>query len=130
MSEDKIPIVSGKVAAGFPSPADDYLEKNLDLNEFLIKHPVATFFVRVDGDSMVGAGIHHGDILIVDRALEPTDRKVVIAIVDGQLTVKRLRHVDGKIMLVPENEAYPPLVIPGGTELEIWGVVTTVIHPV
>jgi DNA polymerase V len=130
MAEEKIPIASGKVAAGFPSPADDYLERNLDLNEFLIRHPVATFFVRVDGDSMIGAGIHHGDILIVDRAVEPIDRKIVIAIVDGQLTVKRLRKADGKILLMPENPDYQPIEIPDETELEIWGVVTTVIHPV
>ncbi len=130
MSEDKIPLASGKVAAGFPSPADDYLERNLDLNEFLIKHPVATFFVRVDGDSMTGAGIHHGDILIVDRALEPVDRKVVIAVVDGQLTVKRLRRADGRILLLAENPDFPPIEIPDEADLEVWGVVTTVLHQV
>ena len=119
-----------QVAAGFPSPADDYLEGNLDLNKYLIKHPVATYFVRVTGDSMVGAGIHSGDILIVDRAIEPTSRRVVIAIINGELTVKRLLRKNGKIILMPENEKYKPIEIKDETDLEIWGVVTTVLHGV
>ncbi|MBW1794943.1 MAG: translesion error-prone DNA polymerase V autoproteolytic subunit [Deltaproteobacteria bacterium] len=85
------PLFMVPVAAGFPSPAEDYIEGKLDLNKHLIKHPAATFFVRVTGDSMVDAGIHPGDILIVDRAIEPADKKVVIAIIDGELTVKRIR---------------------------------------
>ncbi len=123
-------LVAQQVAAGFPSPADDYLkaETPLDLNEHLIKHPAATFFVRVRGDSMTGCGIFPDDILIVDRSLEPVHRKVVIAVVNGELTVKRLHQAGGKIMLMPENSGYQPIVIENEMELEIWGVVTCVIH--
>ena len=123
-------MVQQQVAAGFPSPADDYLkaETPLDLNEHLIKHPAATFFVRVRGDSMTGCGIFPDDILIVDRSLEPVHRKVVIAVVNGELTVKRLHQAGGKIMLMPENSGYQPIVIENEMELEIWGVVTCVIH--
>ncbi len=123
-------LVQQRVAAGFPSPADDYLkaETPLDLNEHLIKHPAATFFVRVRGDSMTGCGIFPDDILIVDRSLEPAHRKVVIAVVNGELTVKRLHKAGGKVMLMPENAGYQPIVIEDEMELEIWGVVTCVIH--
>ncbi len=116
------------VSAGFPSPADDYVENRLDLNKHLIKHPAATFFVKVKGDSMIEAGIHSGDILIVDRALEATDKKVVIAVIDGELTVKRIRISEGKILLLPENHDYNPTEITGEMSFEIWGVVTNVIH--
>lgn len=121
------PLFLVPVPAGFPSPAEDYIEGKLDLNKHLIKHPAATFFVRVTGDSMIGAGIHPGDILIVDRSLEPADKKVVIAVVDGELTVKRLRMIDDGVFLVPENGHYEPIRI-DGQEVEIWGVVTNVIH--
>ena len=96
------------VSAGFPSPAADYKEEKLDLNKYLIKNPPATFFVRVTGDSMVGAGIHHGDLLIVDRSLEAKDKSVVIAVVNRELTVKRIRIKGKKITLEPENENYSP----------------------
>lgn len=123
-------LVQQQIAAGFPSPADDYLkaETPLDLNEHLIKHPAATFFVRVRGDSMTGCGIFPDDILIVDRSLEAIHRKVVIAVVNGELTVKRLYKSGGKVMLMPENDGYKPIVIEDNMELEIWGVVTCVIH--
>ena len=126
----QIPLFIEHVPAGFPSPADDHIESQLDLNTHLIRHPAATFFVRVAGDSMTGAGIHSGDILIVDRSLEPIDKKVVIAIVNGEITVKRLRKRKGRLLLVPENDNYQPVPLEDGAELEIWGVVTTVIHPV
>jgi DNA polymerase V len=116
------------VSAGFPSPAEDYIEGRLDLNRHLIKHPAATFFVRVAGDSMIGAGIHPGDILVVDRALEPQDSNVVIAVIDGELTVKRISQRHGKLFLVPDNQAYEPLEIVETMEFEVWGVVTSVIH--
>ncbi len=122
------PLVVSSVSAGFPSPADDYIEGRLDLNQHLIRHPAATFFVRVDGDSMIDAGIHPGDILIVDRALEPKDRNVVIANINGELTVKRIRIKYKKILLMPENENYPPLPIPADMDFQVWGVVTYVIH--
>ncbi|KAA3632084.1 MAG: LexA family transcriptional regulator [Calditrichaeota bacterium] len=130
LTEKIAPIFTEQVAAGFPSPADDYLEGNLDLNKYLVKHPVATYFVRVTGDSMVGAGIHEGDILIVDRSLEPVSRRIVIAVVDGELTVKRLIRRNGKVMLMPENDKYKPIEIKDEVDLEIWGVVTTVLHGV
>ncbi|MDD2390902.1 MAG: translesion error-prone DNA polymerase V autoproteolytic subunit, partial [Desulfobacterales bacterium] len=107
----KRPLFMVPVAAGFPSPAEDYIEGRLDLNRHLIKHPAATFFVRVTGDSMINAGIHAGDILIVDRAIEPVDKKVVIAVIDGELTVKRIRIVKGSISLIPENDQYQPIQI-------------------
>lgn len=122
------PLYMTQVAAGFPSPADDYIEGQLDLNEHLIRHPAATYFVRVRGDSMIRAGIHSGDILIVDRSLEPKDRSVVIACVDGELTVKRIRIRGRQVTLMPENGDYEPQPINGDNELEIWGVVIHVIH--
>jgi DNA polymerase V len=121
-------LFEGRVSAGFPSPAADYEENKLDLNKYLVKHPAATFFVRVIGDSMVGASISCGDLLIVDRSLEPRDKSVIIAVVNGELTVKRIRIRKGKIALVPENEKYPDQEIAEDTDFEVWGVVTSVIH--
>ncbi|MEW6520824.1 MAG: translesion error-prone DNA polymerase V autoproteolytic subunit [Thermodesulfobacteriota bacterium] len=122
------PLFSSGVSAGFPSPADDYIDRELDLNEYLITNPAATFFVRVAGDSMVGAGINHDDILIVDRSLEPVSGKIVIAIVDGELTVKRLIKTGDCCRLAAENPLYPPTDIEKGMELAVWGVVTCAIH--
>jgi len=122
------PLFMVPVSAGFPSPAEDYIEGTLDLNQHLIKHPAATFFVRVTGDSMIDAGIHPGDILIVDRAIEAVDKKVVIAVVDGELTVKRIRQTKSGLILAPENHNYTPITIGENTAFEIWGVVTSVIH--
>lgn len=124
----KLPLFAVSVKAGFPSPAEDYLEQNLDLNEHLIKHPAATFFVRVEGDSMKGAGIHEGDILIVDRALEPNNGKIVIAVMNGEFTVKRIRIERDQILLEPENPQYLPIPIPPESDFEVWGVVTFAIH--
>ena len=124
-----LPLFTCPVSAGFPSPADDFIEDQLDLNQHLIKNPVATFFVRVTGDSMNGAGIHHSDLLIVDRSLEPRDGNVVIAVVDGELLVKRLKQSKGYITLLAEHPDYPPLKIREAMSFEVWGVVTSVIHP-
>ncbi|WP_431066742.1 LexA family protein [Methylotuvimicrobium sp.] len=126
----KIPLFIGKVAAGFPSPADDYIEKTLDLNDLLIKKPAATFFVRAEGESMLGAGIHPNDILIVDRSLKPVPGKILICALNGELTVKRLKKLGGEIVLAAENPAYPDIHIRENSELVIWGVVTNVIHAV
>lgn len=123
-----IPLYSSTVRAGFPSPADDYIETHLDLNEHLIKHPAATFFVTASGDSMSGAGISSGDMLVVDRSLEATNGKIVIAAINGELTVKRLSRANGKVRLLPENNQYQPIEITGEEDLVIWGVVTHVIH--
>jgi len=119
-----------KISAGFASPADDYIDKKLDLNEYLIHHPSATFFVRVEGDSMINAGINNNDLLIVDRALQAVSGKIIIAIVNGEFTVKRLLMQDEKFFLVPENPNYPILEIKEGMSFEVWGVVTNVIHSV
>jgi len=122
------PLLGSHVPAGFPSPAQDYIEASLDLNDFLIPHPIATYFIRVEGYSMVEAGIQPDDLLIVDRSLEAINNKVVIAVLDGELTVKRLNIIDGIYWLVPANSAYDPIRIDENIDFVIWGVVTYVIH--
>ena len=129
LSKQTLSVFSARISAGFPSPAADYEEGKLDLNKYLVKNSAATFFVRVSGDSMTGAGVHDGDLLIVDRSKEPVSGKVVIAVLDGELTVKRLRIQRGKYTLEPENDNYPVLKITKDNEFEVWGVVTNVIHP-
>lgn len=123
-----IPLFSEPVEAGFPSPADDYIDAEIDLNEHLIKNPAATFMVRVRGNSMIDAGIHSGDLLIIDKSLDANDGDIVIAAVDGQFTVKRFRRSGTKLRLVAENPKQPPIEIRDETNVEIWGVVTNVIH--
>ncbi|MBF0455378.1 MAG: repressor LexA [Magnetococcales bacterium] len=123
-----IPMFSSHIPAGFPSPADDYIESQLDLNQHLIEHPAATFFVRVEGNSMVDAGIHHGNILIVDRSLEAQNGDIVVAVVHGELTVKRLQKNKGAVYLKPENPDYTPLKITEEMELTLWGVVTSSVQ--
>lgn len=123
-----LPIFLGRIPAGFPSPADDYIEGKLDLNRHLIQHPAATFFLRVSGDSMIDAGIHTGDILVVDRSLEAVDENVIVAALDGELTVKRLSTRDRIVRLLPANKDYQPIEIRPQQTFEIWGVVTSVIH--
>jgi DNA polymerase V len=116
------------VPAGFPSPAEDFVEGPLDLNRYLIHHPAATFFVRVIGDSMIGVGIYPNDLLIVDRAITPVNGSIVIAVVNGDLTIKRLHQCDGQVSLLPENPAYEPIQITEAMSFEVWGVVTKAIH--
>lgn len=123
-----LPLLVSRVSAGFPSPADDYVDQTLDLNTHLITHPAASFFIRVRGQSMLGAGIHDGDLLIVNRALEPRDGRIVIAILNGEFTVKRLQYRTGRAWLVAEHPNYPPLPIGDESECLIWGVVTHAIH--
>jgi len=127
--ELNLPLFSARVQAGFPSPADDHLERSIDLNEELIQHPAATFFVRVKGESMHDAGIQSGDILVVDRSLAPTDRKIVVAMIDGEFTVKRFRNQEGRIFLEAANDQFPKIEVSGDQELVVWGVVSFVIHP-
>jgi DNA polymerase V len=124
------PLFTGKVAAGFPSPADDYVEKNLDLNELLVQKPAATFFVRAQGESMLGAGIHPNDILVVDRSIEPVAGKIVICALNGELTVKRLAREHQQWQLKAENPDYADIIIHEDLDMVIWGVVTNVIHAV
>ncbi|MBW3624949.1 MAG: translesion error-prone DNA polymerase V autoproteolytic subunit [Armatimonadetes bacterium] len=123
------PLFIAKVPAGFPSPADDYIEQWLDLNDYLVLHPAATFFARVSGDSMNDVGIHDGDVLVIDRAIEPRDGQIVIALLDGEYTVKRIRRIKNRLYLVAENADYPALEIHSHHQFEVWGVVTYVIHP-
>ena len=126
-----MPLFANAVQAGFPSPTEDFLEGRLDLNQHLIKNPPATFFVRVTGDSMINAGIHPGDILIVDRSLEPKSGKVIIAVINGELTVKRLCIKPERtppVHLLSENHKYPPLPVTEEMDFHVWGVVTNVIH--
>ena len=125
-----IPLMLCEVAAGFPSPADDYIEDVLDLNRHLIRqgHEAATFVLRVSGWSMLGAGIHDGDEIVVDRAIEPRPGHVVIAIRNGELTVKRLKVRAGKLVLAPENAHFSEIELKDGEEWSIWGVATRVLH--
>lgn len=122
------PKVSGTVVAGFPSPAEQYQEQPLDLNELLVKRPAATFFVRVQGDSMVGAGINDGDLLVVDRSLRPVSGDIIIACIDGDFTVKRYRRDKGGIRLEPANPAFPSITLKPDQELDYFGKVTACIH--
>ncbi len=123
-----LPLSLATVPAGFPSPAEDYIDRRLDLNEHLIRHPTATFFVRAAGESMRDAGVAPGDILVVDRAVEARDGQIVIAVLDGEMTVKRLRRRDGRLLLLPDNPAYAPVEVAPEASFEIWGVVTYIIH--
>lgn len=123
-----LPLQLGKVQAGFPTIAEDFTEEKLDLNKYLIKHPAATFLVRATGDSMQDAGIYENDLLVVDRSLEATHNKVVIAVIDGYLTVKRLIYKNGKMLLIADNSAYPAIEFKPNSEAYIWGVVTNVIR--
>jgi DNA polymerase V len=123
-----LPLFGSKVPAGFPSPADDHLEASIDLNQQYVRHPAATFFVRVQGHSMVGAGIHNNDLLVVDRSLEAKSGSIVIAVINGELTVKRLLMDGNEVWLMPENPDYQAIQIKEGVDLHIWGVVAHVIH--
>lgn len=123
----QIPLYASKVRAGFPSPADDYIETYLDLNSRCVTNPAATFFVIASGDSMSDAGISSGDLLIVDRSLEASHGKIVVAAIDGELTVKRLSHSKGRVQLLPANTKYSPIDITGEQDLVIWGVVKHIL---
>ncbi len=125
----RLPLYQFRVNAGIPSAGESDIEKRLDLNELLVKQPDVTFLLKVSGTSMINAGIHHNDILVVDRSIEPTDGKIVIASLNGELTVKRLRRNGKKLELVAENDDFKPIEITENTELRIWGVATNVIHP-
>lgn len=119
-----VPLYASSPAAGFPAPGDDMVEKSLNINDLLVKHPASTFFVRVQGDSMEGAGIFSGDILVVDRSVEARSGLIVVAAVNGELVVKRLEKSNGTLRLISENDAYAPIVVGESEECFIWGVVT------
>ncbi|BEV70932.1 MULTISPECIES: LexA family transcriptional regulator [unclassified Paludibacterium] len=122
-----LPLYGSRVPAGFPSPADDYLESTLDLNQYLIQDAPATFMVRVKGDSMIGAGIAEGDILVVEKGRHAQHDQIVLAVIDGEFTVKRLHRRDEQVALLPENPAYAPITLRDGQDLTIWGVVTACV---
>jgi DNA polymerase V len=114
--------------AGFPSPADDYADKVLDLNELVIRHPAATFFVRVTGESMINAAIWEDDVLVVDKAIDPKDGSIIVASLNGEFTVKRLRKKQSEVYLMPENPLYKPIKITEEMDFQVFGVVTYIIH--
>lgn len=123
----KLPFVQHGISAGFPSPADDFLDLSIDLNKELIKHPYATFYGRVSGDSMTGAGLDDGDLLVIDKSLEPRDGKIAVCFVDGEFTVKRIKIEADAVWLMPENKKYKPIKVTQDNEFVIWGIVTSVI---
>ncbi len=123
VSELKLSLYASRPAAGFPAPGDDMVEKTLDINDLVVKNPVSTFFVRVEGDSMEGAGIFSGDVLVVDRAVMPVDGKIVVAAVYGEMVVKRLKKVANQFFLYSENDAYEPIAVNESEDCLIWGVV-------
>lgn len=122
-----LPFADMGVQAGFPSPAQDYLTESIDLNRELIRHPAATFYARVDGDSMIGDGIESGDILVIDRSLEPADGDLAVCCVDGDFTLKRIRLEHDRVWLIPSNEAFDPILVTPDNRFEVWGVVTYTI---
>tara|TARA_B100000929_G_C15499357_1_gene416980 strand:- start:2062 stop:2511 length:450 start_codon:yes stop_codon:yes gene_type:complete len=122
-----LPMYSSAVRAGFPSPADDHLDTELDLHSYVVKRSAATYFVRAEGDSMIGDGIHHGDLLVVDRSLEALPGRIIVIAVDGELTVKKLDRIGQRTYLQASNPAYKPIPL-DGRESHVWGVVTHVLH--
>ena len=124
----RVPLYCDLIKAGFPSPADDYSDSSLDFNEYLIKNKAATFVVRVQGDSMIGAGIDSGDLLVVDRSIKPINNSVIVAVVSGEFTVKRLVKEKGLYYLYPENSNYSAVEITEEMDFQVWGVVSHAIR--
>ena len=125
-----IPFYQSNVPAGFPSPAEDFMDLDLNLQAYLVQHPSATFCVRVTGDSMQNAGIFSGDVMVVDRALEPKNNTIVLAVLDGEFTVKRIQKKGSQLFLKPENQTFNPIEITEEMDFKVWGVVTHIIHKV
>lgn len=126
----KLPVVEGGISAGFPSPAEDFMDTSIDLNKILIKNKEATFFGRVKGNSMMDSGIHDGDLLIIDKSLKPENNKIAVCFIDGEFTVKRIKIEKDIIWLMPENKDYKPIKVTKDNEFIVWGIVTTVIKSV
>jgi len=122
-----LPIVEKGISAGFPSPADDFLDLSIDLNKELIKHPSTTFYGRVKGDSMIDAGLNDGDLLIIDKSLAPTNNKIAVCFLDGEFTVKRISIEKNRIWLLAENKNYKPIEVTKDNDFIVWGIVTNVI---
>ena len=125
---NKVPMYGDSVSAGFPSPAEDYLDLDLNLHDNLVQNPAATFCVRANGDSMIDANIKSGDVMVVDRALDPTNNSIVLAVLDGEFTVKRIKKSSNELYLMPANENYQPVKVTSDIDFQIWGVVTFIIH--
>ena len=126
----QLPLIQEGISAGFPSPANDFLDISIDLNREFIKHPSTTFYGRVRGDSMINAGLSDGDLLIIDKSLEPSNGKIAVCFIDGEFTVKRVKIEKNKLWLVAENQKYRPIEVTEDNEFMIWGIVTTVIKNV
>ena len=122
-----LPYADQGIQAGFPSPAQDYISETIDLNRELIRHPAATFYGRVSGDSMIGDGIESGDILVIDRSIEPSDGDLAVCCLDGDFTLKRISLSDGVVRLIPSNESFDPILVTPESQFEVWGVVTYTI---
>ena len=129
-SKIRIPFVKEGVSAGFPSPAADFMESNIDLNKELSENPLATFYIKVNGNSMIDAGINDKDVLVVDRSLEPRNNAIAICFIDGEFTVKRIQLGEDCLYLMPENPNYAPIKVTKDSQLIIWGIVTYVIKRV
>jgi len=129
-SDYRQPLIEGGIAAGFPSPADDFAEVRISLDESLVKNRAATFYARVSGESMVDAGLDDGDLLVIDRSLEPKDNKIAVCFIDGEFTVKRIKLEGAQLYLMPENKNYKPIEVTEENNLLIWGIVTYVIKKV
>ncbi len=123
----ELPLFQTGISAGFPSPADDYIEDRIDLNRELIRNPSSTFFGRVNGDSMINAGIGDGDLIVIDKSIEPKDGSIVVCVIDGEFTVKRFQKINGEIFLMPENEKYKAIKITNENDFRVWGTVTYTI---
>ncbi|HPI70349.1 MAG TPA: translesion error-prone DNA polymerase V autoproteolytic subunit [Tenuifilaceae bacterium] len=126
--ELKLPLVDAFISAGFPSPADDYIEGKLDLNRQLIKNPSSTFFARVRGTSMTDVGINDGDILIIDKSLEAKHNSVLVCFIDGEFTVKKVQKTKGELFLIPQSKDFAPIKVSRESDFRLWGVVTYCIH--
>lgn len=124
--KDKVPIVEG-IRAGFPSPAEDYTEPTLDLNRYVIKNPASTFYARITGDSMIGADIHDGDIVVIDKSLEPKDGNIAVCFIDGEFTLKRILLEKGHLWLQPANSKFKPIEITEENHFLVWGIVTHIV---
>ena len=129
-SDGGLPFAADAISAGFPSPAQDFMESTIDLNKELTDNPLATFYIRVNGNSMINAGINDKDVLVVDRSLEPRDNKIAICFIDGEFTVKRLRLEKDCLYLMPENDSYTPIKVTEDNQVIIWGIVTYVIKKI
>ena len=129
-SELFLPMLSAGISAGFPSPAMDFMDVSIDLNQLMIKHPSATFFGRVQGSSMLDAGISDGDLLVIDRSLSPSNNKIAVCFIDGEFTIKRIQKEVDCCWLLPANEKYKPIKVTAENDFIVWGIVTHVIKKV